>query len=102
MNISELSYQLYIIQWKHEYITPEIEADAWKDYFENTEAEDFAEYSFDDYLWDCGYAGGALYVCYEEFLNAEYLDEDYIKELLENEELYEMYLKDLETNFYND
>lgn len=102
MNISELAYQLYIIQWKHENITPEIEADAYKNYFEDTDEEDFEDYSFEDYLWDCGYANGTLYVCYEEFLDAEYLDEEYIKELLDNETLFEMYLKDLKENFYTD
>lgn len=100
MNISELAYQLYIIQWKHEHITPEIEADAWKNYFEDT--EDFADYSFEDYLWDCGYASGTLYVYYEEFVNAEYLDEDYMKELFDNEKLFKIYLEDLRTNFYTD
>lgn len=100
MDIRELAYQLYIIDWKHEHITPEIEADAWKDYFED--AEDFTEYSFEDYLWDCGYGSGTLYVCYEEFLNSEYLNEDYMKELLNNEKLFKMYLEDLEKNLYTD
>ena len=97
MNIRKLAYQLYIIHWKHEHITPEIEMDAWKNYFEDTDDDDLEDQSFEDYLWDCGYSEGTLFVCFEEFLSAEYHDKDFIKGLLDNEKLIELYLKDLES-----
>lgn len=39
---------------------------------------------YDDF-WDQGF-GGELYVCYEEFRDAEYLDEGYMKHLLSDKE----------------
>ena len=95
-SISKLAYQLYIIDWKHSYvINHDMEADAWKNYFMETDAEDMRTYSFEEFLWNAGYGSGSLYVCYDEFLGAEYLDEEYIKELLDSDELYDMYLEDL-------
>lgn len=99
ITIRDLAYQLYIIDWKRSNITPEIEMDTWKNYFEET-SNYIDGYTFEEFLYEQGYTSGTLYVCYEEFLNAEYLDEEYMKELLDNEKLYNLYLKDLEDNIY--
>ena len=68
-----------------------------KDYYEGLVDE--AKYSFDDYIYEFGY-NGELYVCYEEFVNAEYLDEYYMKELFNNDKLFKTYKRDLDENFY--
>ena len=97
MNISELCYELYKADWKHSnMITKDREMDSIKDYYECliTDDIDNKEYTYNDYLEEVGY-DGELYVCYEEFLDNEYLEEDYIKELLNNEKLYKNYLEDL-------
>lgn len=95
MNIRQLAYQLYIIEWKHTHITPEMEMDAWKNYFEYT--EDFSEYSFDDYLNDYGYlSSGTMYVCFEEFMNTEYRMVEYMENLFDNTKLFSLYLADIE------
>ena len=92
--ISRLCYELYKIDWKHSHmITKEREMNSVKDYYENL-ADDDAEYTYDDYLEEFGY-DGELYVCYEEFLDNEYLEEDYICGLLDNDELINMYRKDI-------
>lgn len=99
--ISKLCYELYKVDWKHSHmITKDREMDSIKNYYEGL-VDDETEYSYNDYLEEFGY-DGELYVCYEEFLNAEYLDENYMKELLCNEKLFKMYLEDLETNFYTE
>lgn len=99
--ISKLCYELYKIDWKHSHmITKDREMDSIKNHYEvfiNNETE----YTYNDYLEKFGY-DGELYVCYEEFLNAEYLMEDYIKELLDNDDLFMMYLEDLTMNVYTD
>lgn len=99
MNISELGYELYKVDWLRR-ITPDMMADSIKNYYE--EVEDKGEYTFADYIFDNGYGNGCIYVCYEEFSNAEYLDEDYMKELFDNDTLFTEYQKDLNDNFYTD
>lgn len=88
--ISKLCYELYKIDWKHSHmITTEREMDSIKDYYEGLVFDDI-DYTYNDYLEEFGY-NGELYVCYDEFLDTEYLDEDYICSLLNNEELIDMY-----------
>ena len=88
--ISKLCYELCKIDWKHSHmITKEREMDSIKNYYEDL-VDDDTEYTYNDYLEEFGY-DGELYVCYEEFLETEYLDEDYICSLLDNEKLIAMY-----------
>ena len=75
-------------------ITPEREMNAIKDYYEGL-IDDESEYSFEDYLEEFAY-DGELYMCFAEFCDAEYLDVDCICGLLDNEELIEIYRKDIE------
>ena len=92
--VSKLCYELYKINWKHSHmITAEREMDSIKGYYEGLVDSD-TEYTYNDYLEEFGY-DGELYVCYEEFLDTEYMDEDYICSLLDNEKLIAMYRKDI-------
>ena len=96
MKISELCYELYKLDWKKTHnVTPEREArELMRGYSEILRDDD--ETSVSEYISDYGY-GGELYVCYEEFLEAEYEDDDYVKYLLQgNEMLYDEYLEDIE------
>ena len=96
--VKELCYELYKIDWKYSHnITNEIEMYSIKNYYNFLISENFDStvYTFDDYIEHYGY-NEELYVCYEEFLSNEYLEEDYIKDLLDDGELFEIYLKDLE------
>lgn len=95
-NISELAYELYKVQWKKDHmITAEIEQDALKDYYEGLVDFD-GSYSFDDYIEEYGYLDGEIYACYEEFMDTEYLDEEYMKNLLNNDSLFEQYEYDVQ------
>ena len=74
--ISKLCYELYMIDWKrHHMITADREMDSIKDYYEFIEEADYNGnlYTYDDYIEEYGY-DGELYVCYDEFLETEYLD----------------------------
>ena len=97
-HISRLCYELYKVDWKHSHmITPDREMDSIKDYYEmllNEHDSDEFFYTYENYLEDVGYSG-ELYVCYEEFCEAEYLDRDYIHSLLNNESLFAVYQKDM-------
>ena len=93
-NISRLAYELYKLDWKESHnITPEEEAFALKDYFEGL-IDSPSNYTFAEYIEEFGYKG-MLYVCYEEFCDAEYLEEEYIRSLLKDEHLIKLYLEDL-------
>lgn len=95
MDIRKLCYELYKIDWKHSHmITKEREMDSIKDYYEGLIDND-SEYTYEDYIEEFGY-DGELYVCYEEFCDAEYYDVDYMRTLLDNNELINIYHKDIE------
>ena len=94
MDIRKLCYELYKIDWKHSHmITKEREMDSIKDYYEGLIDND-SEYTYEDYIEEFGY-DGELYVCYEEFCDAEYYDVDYMRTLLDNDELINIYHKDI-------
>lgn len=95
--ISEMCYMLYETDWKKSHgITTKKKAETIKRYLkfmkENGLNKDL--YTFNDYLEEFGY-DGELYVCYEEFLKAEYLDNEYICGLLKDEKLIAMYYEDI-------
>lgn len=93
--ISRLCYELYKVDWKRNHmITADREMDSIKDYYEGLVDMDDTEYTYNDYLEEFGY-DGELYVCYEEFLETEYLEDDYICGLLDNEKLIAMYYQDI-------
>lgn len=72
-------YETYKQEWCDENISPEIAEETRKEY-EDEKAEygeDFEYSSFEEYIEDVGY-GGLLYVCYEEFLDCEYKDTDWL------------------------
>ena len=96
--LSKLCYELYKLDWKHSHmITYEREADSVKDYFEGLVDSNGSdrEYTYADYIEEFGY-DGELYACYDEFLDSEYRDEDYIKGLLDNDVLFAMYKEEQE------
>ena len=94
MDIRKLCYELYKIDWKHSHmITKEREMDSIKDYYEGLIDND-SEYTYEDYIEEFGY-GGELYVCYEEFCGAEYYEVDYMRALLDNDRLINMYQEDI-------
>lgn len=69
--------------------------DNLKDYYENIIDGNFSEYTYNDYLEDLGYQG-QLYACYDEFLETEYFDVDYVRTLLDNDRLINLYHEDLD------
>lgn len=98
-NISEIAYELYKQDWIDTHTTKEMRMNVLRGYYTYVQdciEEDFDIDSFEEYSWESGYGEGEIYVCYDEFLDNEYLEKDYIKELLNDDNLYELYLKDLE------
>lgn len=94
MDIRKLCYELYKIDWKHSHITKEREMDSIKDYYEGLVDND-SEYTYEDYIEEFGY-NGELYVCFEEFCDAEYYNVDYMRTLLDNDRLINIYHEDIE------
>jgi len=85
-------YELYKMDWCKSNITPDIQMDAYKNYMEDMVENPFAEnaYSFQDYLDEFGF-NGQVYACYDEFMDNEYQDIDYMKALLDNKEFLRIY-----------
>lgn len=91
-NISELAYELYKIDWMRR-ISPERQMDSIKDYYDDKRMDPDDDSDYDDVLFEFGF-DGEFYVCFEEFLDNEYRDKDYMKSLL-NEDQYKEYLEDI-------
>lgn len=91
MNIKKIAYELYKIDWKHTHITPETEMNSLRDYVLISSFYGQSDYTYEDYLQDTGY-NGELYVCFDEFVDNEYQDKDYIIHLLRSDQLISLYL----------
>lgn len=96
MHIAHLCYELYKLAWEQDHkITRTKKKAALLDYYKNFADNDFG-YTFEDYLDEFGY-DGEIYVCYDEFLDNEYLDDEYMHTLLKGQtKLIKLYDKDVE------
>ena len=92
MNIRELCYELYKIDWESTHITPKRKMENLRVFYEENRINDYPYSSYEEYLMEAGY-NGEIYVCYDEFIDNEYQDEGYIMALLDNEALFEEYLR---------
>lgn len=101
MNIRELCYELYKVDWMS-HMSIKSQMNVVKEYYKNNMYTKYDKYSIEDtleyYILENGY-DGELYVCYDEFLDYEYLNEDYIKGLLNDTELINQYEDDITNNF---
>lgn len=98
MNIAKLCYELYKIDWESDHkITAKRKRAHMLDYYKGLLNGDYDEdYTYEDYLDEFGY-DGEIYVCYDEFLDNEYLDDEYMHILLKGHtQLIELYYKDVE------
>lgn len=92
-DISHICYELYKLDWKSSHgITAEIEKLSLSEYYSNLDLND--DISYEDYLDEFGY-DGELYACFEEFCENEYLDDEYMHKLLNDEYLIDLYDEDI-------
>lgn len=96
--IREFAYALYKQEWLDDNTNKDMRLDSLKNYYSYRKEcveEGYSADSYNKWLEDVGFDTGC-YVCFEEFCNNEYLDEEYIYSLLDNSELIEIYKKDVE------
>lgn len=90
-DIRQIAYEKYQHDWmiSHD-IDEKVMDKTMQEYIADTVGE---EVPFSEWLFDHGF-GGSLWVCYDEFLNAEYRDNAYMEYLLSNKE-YQIYQADI-------
>lgn len=97
-SIAQIAYALYVRNWIDTHTVAESRLSALRDYYidalssldEDIEPDDFGKWLFEN-----GFSG-SCYACFDEFLNAEYLDREYITKLFDsNARLLDMYFKDI-------
>ncbi len=81
-------YEIYRENWMSNNVSAKERAEIFTKY-KLINAVDRVYESFDDYLWENGGFNGSLYVCFGEFLDAEYLDREFISGLIDNAHLEE-------------
>ncbi len=91
--IRELAYTLYKIDWMRRISADRI-MDFVKNYYDDEKIDPDPDISIRDVFDEFGF-DGECYVCYDEFIDGEYRDKDYIKTLLNDTE-YEEYLRDID------
>lgn len=92
-DIQTLAYTLYKVDWLRR-ISHDRIADLVKNYYEEQKECSFDDWTIEDYFDEYGF-NGEMYVCLNEFLDAEYRDKEYMKKLLDNPALYDEYLADI-------
>lgn len=85
-------YELYKMNWLKDNITPNIQMDTYKTYIESIidDPENKDIYTFKDFVWDFGF-NGMIYACYDEFMDSEYQNVEFMKALLGNARLIQIY-----------
>lgn len=96
--IRQLCYELYKEDWLSEHTSKKDRITIIKEYY-RTKIRNEIDISFEEYVEECCY-NGSIYACFEEFCDWEYLDEDYIRNLLDDEKLFELYRADNQTKIY--
>jgi len=83
-----IAYDLYKEHWKLNHLKPDTEyntlceyADELSNIDESTDTNNILKSDYDKFITEYGYHD-ECYVCYDEFLNNEYKDSDYMKEIL--------------------
>lgn len=97
-DITEIAYELYKQDWVDMHTTREMRLDSLRNYYRYRKEcieEDLEMDSYEEWLLEGGYDSG-LYVCFEEFCDAEYHDKEYIVSLLSDPELVKLYYLDID------
>lgn len=93
MNIKEIAYERYKLDWlmRHGYTLVDLMNELDKMQEENP--NDSVSQLFVDWEYGFGF-GSEIWVCFDEFIDSEYQDKSYMKQLLNWEE-YEKYEEDM-------
>lgn len=88
-----IAYDLYVEEWLREHISTERLLNALRNYHKGVLSGDYSpEYDFNAYVQESGF-DGELYVCFDEFIESEFEDREYMYELLEDETFVQAYDK---------
>lgn len=88
LNVVRFCYELYKVDWMSR-ISTERQLTAMREYYKMTLWDDFIPFKY--YISDRGY-DGEIYACFDEFLECEFKDKEYMRNLL-TDELYDEYLE---------
>lgn len=89
--IEKLGYELYKADWMRR-ITTEQQMKVLRNYFMSNIGQLLKNYSVEEYLMNNNGYNGELYASFDEFLENEYLDEEYMRSLFISEEIIGGYL----------
>ena len=96
-DIRSIAYLRYQMWWclNHGITLPDIFA-KYSEYWGEVEADD-EDLGFEDFIGETGFHGGQLWACKDEFLDCEYQDADFIRQILDPV-LFQKYAVDRVTN----
>lgn len=101
-SISYVAYELYKQNWIDKHTTKGERLKSiriWGESEIKNDNEDLV-YSYKEWQEEYAYPGGILYACYDEFIDEEYQDREFMKKLLKSKFLIQAYLDDEEELLY--
>lgn len=94
--LRQTAYELYKTEWQRR-ISTEDKLNNIRTFLNDTisyddefDDNDYADISYENFLFESGY-NGSIYVCYDEFLDCEYQDGAFMRELLGSDVLFRYY-----------
>ena len=91
--ISKIAYELYKQDWIDTHTNIRQRLDSIVDYYLETDGQ-YGNSTYDKYIYEVGF-NGEIYACYDEFLDNEYQDKEYIIGLLKDTKLIYFYINDI-------
>ena len=92
MDIKKIAYELYKLNWINVHIPIARQLATYREYIVEQEEDYDDNYTYEDFLFDNGFQG-ELYADFEEFLENEYMDKEYMRYLLDNSIFWKRYLE---------
>ena len=96
-NFSYMCYRLYVADWENSHnIGMKEKSESIKKYYEHLEELGVSDsyFPYEDYILEFGY-NGEIYANFSEFCEAEYRNHEYIRNLLDDDELFDQYEDDI-------
>ena len=101
-NVQNQIYELYRIKWMADHGVTFTEvadlAEEWRQILIEGQIDPAMDegFDFESFIEERGFGEGSLWVCFDEFMQAEYQDAEYIKELVScRPDLLDAYLKEI-------
>lgn len=91
MDFQKMCYKMYLINWEDTHVTPEVKKETYREFMKKHLGEELLSRSYHFYLLSYGYTNEARYLSYPDFVCFVFPNEENVKEILGDSELFAEY-----------